>query len=46
MALMVDKGCRHFPMPDRGKLAGVLSMPALVKVAVEQQQFTATRLLK
>lgn len=40
MALMVEQGFRHLPVLNEGQLAGVLSMPDLVKVIVEQQQFT------
>ena len=40
MALMVEQGFRHLPVLNNGQLAGVLSMPDLVKVIVEQQQFT------
>lgn len=44
MALMVDRGFRHLPVLDQERLVGVLSMPDLVKVIVEQQQFTITQL--
>jgi len=44
MALMVDQGFRHLPVLNQGQLAGVLSMPDLVKVIVEQQQFTISLL--
>ncbi len=44
MALMVEQGFRHLPVLNQGRLAGVLSMPDLVKVIVEQQQFTISLL--
>lgn len=44
MALMTERGFRHLPVLHKGRLAGVLSMPDLVKVIVEQQQFTISKL--
>lgn len=44
MALMVERRFRHLPVLEKEKLVGVISMPDLVKVIVEQQQFTISRL--
>ncbi|MBX2879723.1 MAG: CBS domain-containing protein [Granulosicoccus sp.] len=44
MALMTVRGFRHLPVVDDDRLIGVLSMPDLVKVIVEQQQFTIDQL--
>jgi len=44
MAVMTDRGFRHLPVLDNDRLAGVLSMPDLVKIIVEQQRFTIDRL--
>lgn len=44
MSLMVSRGFRHLPVLEHNHLAGVLSMPDLVKVIVEQQQFTISQL--
>lgn len=44
MALMTERGFRHLPVVDNDRLIGVLSMPDLVKVIVEQQQFTIAQL--
>lgn len=40
MAVMVERGFRHLPVLDQERLVGVLSMPDLVRVIVDQQQFT------
>ena len=44
MGLMIDRGFRHLPVLDSDKLAGVISMPDLVRVIVEQQQAAIARL--
>lgn len=44
MSLMTERGFRHLPVVEQDQLAGVLSMPDLVKIIVEQQRFTITRL--
>ncbi|MBX2883147.1 MAG: TusE/DsrC/DsvC family sulfur relay protein [Granulosicoccus sp.] len=44
MSLMTEYKFRHLPVVDESRLIGVLSMPDLVKVIVEQQQFTITQL--
>ena len=44
MAVMIEHGFRHLPVVENHRIAGVLSMPDLVKVIVEQQQFTISRL--
>jgi len=44
MELMTDCGIRHLPVLSQNRLVGVLSMPDLVKVVVEQQHFVITHL--
>jgi TusE/DsrC/DsvC family sulfur relay protein len=44
MAVMIERGFRHLPVIDADRIAGVLSMPDLVNVVVEQQKFTISRL--
>ncbi|MGB1257049.1 MAG: TusE/DsrC/DsvC family sulfur relay protein [Thiolinea sp.] len=44
MALMTEKSFRHLPVVKAGQLVGVLSMPDLVRIIVQQQQFTISRL--
>jgi len=44
MGLMTDCGIRHLPVLSQERLVGVLSMPDLVKVVVEQQHFVITHL--
>ncbi|OED43715.1 hypothetical protein AB833_03190 [Chromatiales bacterium (ex Bugula neritina AB1)] len=44
MAVMIERRFRHLPVVENHRIAGVLSMPDLVKVIVEQQQFTISRL--
>lgn len=44
MAVMIERRFRHLPVIENHRIAGVLSMPDLVKVIVEQQQFTISRL--
>jgi len=44
MVLMTDQGFRHLPVVEHEQLVGVLSMPDLVRIIVEQQQFTISRL--
>jgi len=44
MALMTERGIRHLPVLEHGRLVGVLSMPDLVRIIVEQQQFTISQL--
>jgi len=44
MTLMTERKFRHLPVLDHDQLAGVLSMPDLVGIIVEQQQFTISQL--
>ena len=44
MALMTEKGFRHLPVVEGEQLVGVLSMPDLVRIIVQQQQFTIAQL--
>lgn len=44
MTIMTERGFRHLPVLDQDRLAGVLSMPDLVRIIVEQQQFTISQL--
>nr|CAA6819706.1 MAG: Unknown protein [uncultured Thiotrichaceae bacterium] len=44
MALMAEQNFRHLPVLNDGRLKGVVSMPDLVRVIVQQQQFTISRL--
>ena len=44
MALMTEKGFRHLPVIKARQLVGVLSMPDLVRIIVQQQQFTISQL--
>lgn len=46
MALMTEKNFRHLPAVKDGQLVGVLSMPDLVRIIVQQQQFTISQLEK
>jgi len=46
MEIMIERGFRHLPVLDRDKLVGVISMPDLVRVIVEQQQEAIARLQK
>lgn len=40
MKLMTNKRTRHLPVLDQGRLAGVVSIGDVVKVIIEQQEFT------
>ncbi len=44
MAVMIERRFRHLPVVEQSRIAGVLSMPDLVNVIVEQQKFTISRL--
>ncbi len=44
MALMIEHGFRHLPVLDNNKVVGVLSMPDLVKIIVEQHQIAISQL--
>ena len=46
MALMTEEGFRHLPVVKDDQLVGVLSMPDLVRIIVQQQQFTIAQLEK
>lgn len=44
MAIMTERRCRHLPVLDEGKLAGVLSIGDLVRWLSRNQQFEIHRL--
>lgn len=44
MWLMTERGFRHLPVVEKDRVVAVLSMPDLVRIIVEQQQFTIARL--
>ncbi len=44
MALMTEKGFRHLPVLQQGKLVGVLSMQDLVRSVVEEQKHVISQL--
>lgn len=44
MALMTERRFRHLPVLDGDRLVGVLSMPDLVRIIVQQQEFTIAQL--
>ena len=44
MALMTERRCRHLPVLEDGRLMGVMSMPDLVRIIVQQQEFTIAQL--
>ncbi len=44
MALMTDKRCRHLPVLDAGRLAGILSIGDVVKAVISEKQFIIEQL--
>ena len=44
MALMTEHRLRHFPVVDKGKLIGLISIGDLVKDVVSEQKFTIQQL--
>jgi CBS domain-containing protein len=40
MALMTERRIRHLPVVEQGRLIGVISIGDVVRVVVEEQQFT------
>jgi len=44
LALMSDKRCRHLPVFDNGKLAGMVSIGDLVKAQVAEKNFMINQL--
>jgi CBS domain-containing protein len=44
MALMTDKHCRHLPVLERGRLAGILSIGDVVKAVISDKQFLIEQL--
>jgi len=44
MALMTERNFRHLPVLNNGRLIGVVSMPDIVRIIVQQQQLTISRL--
>jgi len=44
MAIMTERRCRHLPVLDEGKLAGVLSIGDLVRWASRNQEFEIRKL--
>ena len=44
MALMTDNRCRHLPVLDDGKLAGLVSIGDLVKASLEEKEFVIKQL--
>lgn len=44
MTTMAECGFRHLPVVDADRVVGMLSMPDLVRIVVEQQQFTISQL--
>ena len=44
MALMTEKRFRHLPVMENGQLLGVISIGDVVRVVVEEQQFTIKQL--
>jgi CBS domain-containing protein len=44
MALMTEKRIRHLPVIENAKLMGVISIGDVVRVVVEEQQFTIKQL--
>jgi CBS domain-containing protein len=44
MALMTEHRLRHFPVMDKGKLIGLISIGDLVKAIISEQKFTIQQL--
>jgi len=44
MALMTERRLRHFPVIDKGKLIGVISIGDLIKDVIAEQKFTIQQL--
>jgi CBS domain-containing protein len=44
MALMTEKRIRHLPVIEQGRLIGVISIGDVVRVVVDEQQFTINSL--
>ncbi len=44
MALMTERRIRHLPVLENGQLAGIISIGDVVKVIIEDQQFTIEQL--
>ena len=45
MAIMTEKGVRHLPIVDKGKLIGIVSIGDLVKNIINDQKFTIDQLV-